>query len=171
MKPPALYFKFGLLVALLVLFFDQFSKWYVLAVSEISTRAIEVTPFFNLVLVWNYGISFGMFSNRDSSMGKYVLIALALVIIGILLKWLINAVTRVQAASIGLVVGGAVGNIIDRILYGAVADFLDFHIAGWHWPAFNVADSAICIGVIVLCCDSMFDKRQANDGQTQGINT
>jgi signal peptidase II len=148
--------KLGLIVAALALVLDQVSKFvfYDLLVAK-GQRAIEVLPFFNLVTVWNYGISFGMF-NSGSAGGSIIFVGLALAIVAALLIWLRNVTAPLIAAALGLVIGGAIGNVIDRLRFGAVFDFLDFHAAGWHWPAFNVADSTICIGVFLLCIDALF---------------
>lgn len=147
----------GGLAALLALALDQANKWHMLSVVDIANRPpIEVTPFFNLVMVWNRGVSFGMFSEQNQPL---LLICLSLVICGVLLVWLFKAESRAVALAIGLVIGGALGNVIDRVRFGAVADFFDFYIENWHWPAFNIADSCIFIGVVVLCIDSMFMHR------------
>jgi signal peptidase II len=148
--------KLGLAVAAAALVLDQASKvyFYDLLVAG-GRRSIEILPFFNLVTVWNYGISFGMFNNGSAS-GSIVFVGLALVIVAALLVWLRSIASPFVAAALGLVIGGAIGNVIDRLRFGAVFDFLDFHAAGWHWPAFNVADSAICIGVVLLCIDALF---------------
>jgi signal peptidase II len=151
--------KLGLTAAAIALVLDQVSKFalYDLLVAK-EQRAIEVLPFFNLVTVWNYGISFGMF-NSGSASGSIIFVGLALAIVVALLVWLRNVTTPLIAAALGLVIGGAIGNVIDRLRFGAVFDFLDFHAAGWHWPAFNIADSAICIGVFLLCIDALFLTR------------
>jgi signal peptidase II len=151
--------KLGLTAAAIALVLDQVSKFalYDLLVTK-EQRAIEVLPFFNLVTVWNYGISFGMF-NSGSASGSIIFVGLALAIVVALLVWLRNVTTPLVAAALGLVIGGAIGNVIDRLRFGAVFDFLDFHAAGWHWPAFNIADSAICIGVFLLCIDALFLTR------------
>lgn len=148
--------RVGLAVALAALVLDQASKFYFydLLVAG-GRRAIDVLPFFSLVTVWNYGISFGMF-NTGSASGSIIFVGLALVIVVALLIWLRSVTSPLVAAALGMVIGGAIGNIIDRLRFGAVFDFLDFHVAGWHWPAFNVADSAICVGVFLLCIDALF---------------
>lgn len=154
------YFRYGMMIAAIALLLDQCSKYMILHVMELERiQPVALTPFFNLILVWNRGISFGLFndhSNRWASLQPWLLSLMALLIVGILLAWLKKAQNRLFATAVGLVIGGAAGNILDRILYGAVADFLDFHVVGWHWPAFNVADAAICVGVAILCWDSMF---------------
>ncbi|WP_448188818.1 signal peptidase II [Azospirillum sp. sgz301742] len=148
------YFGLGFAIAVLVVVLDQLSKWWVLERVMQPPRVVEVTPFFNLVLAWNQGVSFGMFSNETSVM-PYVLSAVALVIVVVLLGWLRTADRVLVALSIGMIVGGAVGNVIDRFRYGAVADFLDFHALGWHFWAFNVADTGISVGVTLLVLDGL----------------
>lgn len=148
-------FAFGLVVALVVLVLDQASKWWIVSrVITPETPVVEVwPPFFRLVMVWNHGISFGIFAGSRQPLP---LIALALVIVGVLLVWLHRNGSVLLAFALGAVIGGAVGNMWDRLHYGAVVDFLDFSIAGYHWPAFNIADSAIFIGVVLLTFSSMF---------------
>jgi signal peptidase II len=148
--------KLGLSVAAAALVLDQLTKlyFYELLVAG-GRRAIEVLPFFNLVTVWNFGISFGMF-NDGSAGASIIFVALAAAIVIALLMWLRTVSHPLVATALGLVIGGAVGNIIDRLRFGAVFDFLDFHLGGWHWPAFNVADSAITVGVVLLCIDALF---------------
>ena len=112
---------------------------------------------FNLVLTFNQGVSFGLFSG-EASWQPYLLSALALAISIGLFVWLAKQPSRHLAIAVGLIVGGAVGNIIDRLRISAVVDFLDFHWGDWHWPAFNLADSAITLGVIsILVVDILFD--------------
>ena len=123
---------------------------------------MTVLPFFNLVTVWNYGVSFGMF-NTGVAATAWIFSALALAISGALTVWLAKADRVLLTASLGLIIGGAIGNVVDRIRFGAVFDFLDFHAFGWHWPAFNVADSAITVGVAVLFVDSLF----GDDGESK----
>ncbi len=153
-----------LFLALAVMAADQFSKYWVMGFMGTIPNSIEILPFFNLVVVWNRGVSFGLF-NEDSAYGAYVLIAISSVIAIWFLMWLFQTRSRIQAAALALVIGGAVGNIIDRILHGAVYDFLDFHLMGHHWPAFNIADSAVVIGVFTLIFHSIFldKKTDVND--------
>jgi signal peptidase II len=148
--------KLGLAIAAAALVLDQITKlyFYDLMVGG-GSRAIEVLPFFNLVTVWNYGISFGMFNNGSAG-PAIIFVVLALAIVAALMFWLRSVSHPLVATALGLVIGGAVGNVIDRLRFGAVFDFLDFHIGGWHWPAFNVADAAISIGVVLLCIDALF---------------
>lgn len=132
---------------LVVVVLDQLTKF--LALDARAELPMAVTDFFNLVLVWNKGTSFGLISHEAEIM-PYVLAMLALAVCLWLHRWLLRAPDRWHAAALGLILGGAIGNVFDRLLHGAVVDFLDFHYAGWHWPAFNVADSAIVIGVGML---------------------
>ena len=148
--------KLGLAIAVVALALDQVTKFFFYGLLvESGRRAIEVLPFFNLVTVWNYGISFGLF-NDGSAGASVIFVVLALAIVVALLLWLRSAGHPLVATALGLVIGGAIGNVVDRLRFGAVFDFLDFHVAGWHWPAFNVADSAISIGVVLLCIDALF---------------
>lgn len=147
------YFCMSLLLSLVTLVLDQITKRWLLETMEFSTRSlIEITSFFNLVLVWNHGISFGILSGQRVPL---LLIILALAVIIVLFSWLARANDRFITIGVGLVIGGAAGNVIDRVRFGAVVDFLDFHLMGLHWPAFNVADSSIFIGVVVLCIQSI----------------
>lgn len=151
--------RLGLLIAVPIVVFDQLTKWWVLADLMDPPQAVAVTSFFNLVLVWNRGVSFGLFDS-DSHWGPIVLSAFALAISVVLVVWLRRVGSRLPAVAIGMVLGGAIGNVIDRMRYGAVVDFLDFHAFGYHWPAFNVADSAISIGVGLLLYDGLFENRR-----------
>ena len=128
---------------------DQATKWWVLAHLMDPPRVIPVTPFFNLVLAWNRGVSFGLLS-ADHPATPWLLSSLALAVIAGLVVWTTRDRRPGMAASIGFIVGGARGNVVDRLRHGAVTDFLDFHVAGYHWPAFNLADSAIFVGVALL---------------------
>ncbi len=142
-------------IALVVLILDQVSKWVILLQVMTPPRVIEVTGFFNLVLAYNRGVSFGLFTN-DSPNGPYILAGIALIIaIGVLL-WARTQTRFLPILAAGMIVGGAVGNLIDRLVHGAVVDFLDFHLAGFHWPAFNVADCGIVVGVGFLLYDALF---------------
>ena len=150
----------GLGLAALILGADQASKWIAYQAYLEEPRTIAITGFFNIVLlVWNRGVSFGLFSD-GSPATKYILISLALAISAVLVVWLRRNDRRLTAAAIGLVLGGALSNVLDRLVHGAVVDFLDFHVAGYHWPAFNVADSAISIGVVLILIDGLFESRR-----------
>lgn len=149
----------GLWIAALTLILDQYSKWLLLEVVDIDARPpMTLTPFFDLIMVWNRGISFGLFAKGDA-WHSLLLSALALLIVAVLLVWLKAAASRWTAAGIGMIIGGAVGNVVDRARFGAVADFFSLHAGPYYWPAFNVADSAICLGVALLCVESMLAGR------------
>lgn len=155
--------KYGLPLAALVFVLDRVTKAWVLGLREAGGLPVEVTPFFNLVFTWNRGITFGLFNNPDGpDYGRWVLVLVTGGISVALVIWLIRASGRLLVTGLGLVIGGAVGNLVDRILYGAVADFLDFHALGYHWYAFNVADAAIVCGVGLLLLDSLMTPQKPN---------
>lgn len=147
----------GLGLAACVTVADQATKVWALDGWFFPPRTIEVTSFFNLVAVWNSGVSFGFLANHSEAM-PYILTGFAIVVSLGLTVWLLRVHARSLAAGLGLVIGGAVGNVIDRLRFQAVIDFIDLHAAGYHWPAFNVADAAITIGVGLLLLDS-FSRR------------
>lgn len=140
-------------LGLLILLADQASKMWALAHFDGIVR--PVTPFFNLVLVWNRGISFGLMQQGERT-GSLILIAMALVIVTVLALWLVRTTRAPQRYAIAAVIAGALGNVIDRARFGAVVDFLDFHAMGYHWPAFNIADCAVVVGIAILMADSLF---------------
>ncbi len=136
---------------------DQASKWALLNLVGLkdNPQPIHLLPVFDLVLWWNNGTSFSLF-RTGAAWGPYLFVLLALVIVGCLVLWLRWIVRPVLAAAIGAVIGGALGNVVDRLRFGAVADFFYAHIGDLGWPAFNVADSLIVVGVAVLVLDGMF---------------
>jgi signal peptidase II len=143
--------RFGLVVAVIVLVLDQASKVALIALLRAYPEGIVLAPFFNLVQVWNRGVSFGMLGGEwlgDNQ--RWLLAGLAVAVSVVLGWWLRRADSRLDRLALGLVIGGAIGNAIDRVAYGAVADFFDFHLGGWHWPAFNIADAAITVGALCL---------------------
>ena len=152
-------YRIGLPIAAAVFLLDQASKWLMLDVMT-PPRAIEVTGFFNLVLAWNTGVSFSLFSGSGDA-GRWILTGIALVVSVAILVWMGRTGRTLLAAGFGAIAGGALGNALDRIIHGAVVDFLDFHVAGWHWPAFNVADSAITLGVVAVLADGLFRPPRA----------
>ena len=157
--------RFGLIVAAIIVAFDQATKWLIVAKVMTPPTIIPVTGFIDLVMVWNRGISFG-FLGSDSAMGPYILAALAAAIVVFLFGWLRRVSDRFLALALGLVIGGAVGNIIDRLQWGAVADFLSVTLSFIPlalfnpWPAFNVADAAISIGVVLILYDGLFRQHR-----------
>ena len=139
-------------LAIAVLTLDQYSKIWLLSYLVEQGGWIKMTSYFNLVMVWNSGISFGMFQSGET--GRWLLVGFSsLVCLGLCI-WLWRQKRSWPVYALALVVGGAVGNIVDRVTRGAVADFFDFHILGYHWPAFNISDSAITIGIVMLLYDS-----------------
>jgi signal peptidase II len=156
----------GLCVAAVVIILDQLSKAAVLAflARDGLDDGTRVAPVFNLVLTFNRGVSFGLFNAAGRSGGFDALLfsLVAAAIVAGLIWWLSRAATPLLAVAIGLIVGGAVGNVVDRIRLGAVVDFLDFHLGSWHWPAFNLADSAICVGVGAMLLDGLLLQRQTS---------
>ncbi len=159
--------KSALLFALLLFVIDQISKNLVVVYMYEGQK--ELLPFLNLTHVWNRGVSFGLFNNDHSA--AWLLIALSLVITTFFLHWLRKVDHKKLALAIGAVIGGALGNVIDRIRFDAVVDFIDFHIGNWHYPAFNVADSAIVLGIAYIVLDSLFfePKRNKADQHEQKI--
>ena len=153
--------RLGLAAALIVYALDQISKIVLIERMEEIGRQVVVPGLFNLVMVWNTGISFGI--GRDGGpIAAWMLAGLALIVAVVLALWLMRSRRRPPALALGLIIGGALGNATDRVARGAVADFLDFHIASTHWPAFNIADSAIVIGVVALLVDGLWRRRDAN---------
>ncbi len=138
---------------------DQFTKLLIIEYLMIPPRIIYINEYFNLVLTWNNGISFGLFNN-DSKFNALVISVIGIGIVLFLIGLLSRAETKKLKIGLGLIIGGAIGNIIDRGIYGAVMDFLDIHIGNYHWPAFNIADSCITIGAIILVIDSLFSQKQ-----------
>jgi signal peptidase II len=147
----------GLGLSALIVVLDQASKWWITEVVMQPPESVVVLPFFNIVLAYNRGVSFGMFA-AGSDAGKWMLVGLAALITLFLLHWLYKATNTLNVLALGLIIGGAVGNVIDRIAIGAVVDFLDFHAYGYHWPAFNVADISIFVGAGLLILESLFRR-------------
>ena len=151
----------GLGIAFISLIADLWSKYFIFNLVDSSPLGyIEISPFFNLVKVNNYGVSFGMFNNLEN--GKLILSIVALSITTGLCVWLYKVTKMYMIFALGLIIGGAIGNIYDRIKYGAVRDFIDVYIGNYHWPAFNIADSTIFIGVAILLIDSFINKDEPN---------
>lgn len=149
------YAPLGLTVALVTLLVDQAHKYWMLHVYDIVSRGrVTVTPFLDLVFVKNIGISYSMF-NQDSQAGQYALTAFAVVASIAMWVWMNRAATgRLMTWSLALIIGGALGNAIDRVMIGGVADFFSMHAFGFYWYVFNIADVAIVAGVVGLLYDS-----------------
>jgi signal peptidase II len=146
--------RLGLAAAMAAAVVDQATKLWLLFVFDLGARGIvRLTPFLDLVLTWNTGISYGLF-RQDGPLGQWVLLALTGLAIALLWIWLSRASSRLTAVALGLIIGGAIGNAIDRIAYGAVADFVLLHVTtaafSFKWYVFNVADAAIVAGVVGL---------------------
>ena len=152
-------YRLPLLVAVPALLVDQISKWWILLGYMTPARVIEVTSFFNLVAAWNTGVSFSLFAGGPG-WTRWVLIGVSVVIVAAVLWWIKRLPSRLERACAGLLIGGALGNVIDRLYFGAVFDFVDFHVAGWHWPAFNAADSFIVVGAFGLAAVQLFSPEQ-----------
>ena len=162
--------RLGLIVALAAIVIDQASKWWILLEVMDPPKVIPVTSLVNFVLTWNRGISFGLFNN-EGNFGAWFFSILAIIIVGVLLVWLRKAETKVQSISLGFIIGGAIGNVIDRVNHLAVLDFIDFHFGGIHWPAFNAADSFITLGAAVLIVDSLFSRQKNDDNVNDSVRT
>jgi signal peptidase II len=157
--------RFGLAVAAVTAALDQATKLYLLYVYQLGARGtVHVLPFVDFVLTKNTGISYGLFQT-EGPVGQWVLLGIKAAAVVALAIWLGRATTRLTALSLGLIIGGAIGNAIDRLAYGWVADFVLFHIetASWrfYWYVFNVADVAIVAGVVGLLYESLFPARAA----------
>lgn len=162
--------RLGWIVALAVLSLDQASKNLLLYgygfKDKLQGDGYVITPFFNIIMAWNPGVSYGLFP-MHSWWGKALLTAFALAVVVGLAIWLHRTASRLLALGLGMVIGGAVGNAIDRGLYGAVADFFDFHAWGYHWYVFNIADVGIVCGVGVLILDSLIETGRNSKQSSQ----
>jgi len=140
---------------------DQASKWLMVSIVMAPPVVIPVAPFLNLTLGYNTGVSFGLLgeSLREA---PWVLGIFGLIIASGMIWWAMSTSDRVEAFALGSVIGGALGNIVDRWRIGAVVDFLDVYYGDWHWPTFNLADVAIFVGVASLLVRSMWPRRRAN---------
>lgn len=162
---PALATRIGLLVAVVILVADQASKWWILEVLNLPfLRQVVLLPVLSLTMVWNRGVTFGLLSGFGD-WGYLVLTAISLVVVAALGVWLRRAESRMAAIAIGAIVGGAIGNVIDRLRFGAVVDFIHAHVdtpwGEYSWYVFNVADAAIVCGVVALIIDSQWPRRTA----------
>lgn len=148
----------GLALASLTFGADQLFKWWMLGPFNIAERGpVTITPFFDLVLAWNHGVSYGLMAMPGD--GQLVLVAISVIVSGALWLWLAGATRPLTAAALGLVIGGALGNALDRLVHGAVADFFLLHAFGYSWYVFNIADVAIVAGVGLLLYESFREGR------------
>lgn len=151
--------RFVLLIIGVVVASHQIARLLLFPLAATHGGIIEVASFFNLVEVWNHGVSFGIF--KGMAYGQWLLSGLSLIITAALLFLLSRTKDRFSIAAYSLVIGGAIGNVIDRLRFGAVADYLDFHLSGYHWPAFNVTDMAIVSGVFLLLAVHTWPEERA----------
>jgi signal peptidase II len=163
--------RFGLAVAGVACLIDQASKLYLLFVLDLANHPLRLGPFFDFVLTRNTGISYGLFQTQGA-LGQWLLLGFKTIAVALLWLWLTRAQGRLTALSLGLIIGGAVGNAIDRLAYGWVADFVFFHISSgnwrFNWYVFNLADVAIVAGVIGLLYESLAGsapKKRPDPGQ------
>ncbi|MCF6217037.1 MAG: signal peptidase II [Emcibacter sp.] len=148
--------RLGFVVVFFALTLDRVSKWWIMEVLELpKIQMVQILPIFNLQWAENRGISFSLLT-ADSDLGRWALVTLTGAIVIGLGIWLKTVQTRVLAIALGLIIGGAIGNIYDRAVFGYVADFLQFHVGDWSFAVFNLADSCISIGAILLIWDSFF---------------
>lgn len=149
------HFRLGSVIAAATFVADQVLKLLILHGLELRIGdRIEVTSFFDLVLTYNRGISYGLFP-QDGELGRWLLIVLSVAAAALFTFWLARTPSRLVAAALGLLIGGAVGNALDRMVYGAVVDFVSLHAYGWRWYVFNLADAAIVAGVVGLLYDAI----------------
>ena len=146
------------LISAFIVFLDFISK---MAVQQTLPQGeiVEVTPFFNIVFLMNKGISFSLFNSGTAGM-VWILTIISLTLSVMVAIWLYREKNTLIRTGLCLILGGAIGNLLDRIRFGSVVDFLDFHLGTHHWPAFNVADSAVCIGVFLIIVQSLFKKKE-----------
>lgn len=162
-------FRAGLLALVLTLILDQATKLGLYFGTDlVLTQPWRLAPFADLVVVWNRGVSYGLFQ-QEGGVGRWLLVVLSLAAALGLGIWMRRASSRLLGIALGLIVGGALGNAIDRAAYGAVFDFVHLHAGGWSWYVFNVADAAIVAGVIGLILDSLSpDSRKDRASPPQG---
>ena len=160
--------RLGIVIALSTLALDQASKLYLLFGYDLPVREpLALAPFLELMVVWNRGISYGLFQ-QETELGRWALLAVSIAAAIGLSLWMARATGRLLAGALGLIIGGAVGNAIDRVAYGAVFDFVHFHIGSFSWYVFNLADAAIVAGVIGLVYDSLvLDKRRGRQANPE----
>jgi signal peptidase II len=162
--------RIGLLVAFIAVIIDQITKWWFMEVFlKPPVTFVSIMPCLNIVKTWNKGISFSMFSS-DSEIGRWALVSLSVAIVIWLLLWLRKEDSKRIMIALGFIIGGAIGNLIDRIRIGAVADFINVYYDTYHWPAFNGADSFIFIGAAIILissfvCDKNIEGTDKNQNE------
>lgn len=172
------YFARGLAAILVLMVIDQLSKWWILEVFDLPSRgSVLLLPFLSLTMVWNTGISMGL--ALGDILGKWGIVIMTVGISIWLILWLKKSARAFEAASLTLILSGALGNLVDRFIHGAVVDFIHLHAFDYNFYVFNVADSAITVGVIMLLIDGLRDGAKSpknasnanqNDGNGQGEN-
>lgn len=151
----------GLVLAALAFGIDQSFKWWMLTVFDIAGRQpVAVLPAFDLVLAWNRGISYGWLASHASE-AQWLLTAASIAVSAVLWMWIARTRRPLTAAALGLIIGGALANALDRMVYGAVADFFHFHWGEFSWYVFNIADIAIVAGILALLYESLLEGRRA----------
>ncbi len=154
----------SMMIVALVFVLDQATKHFVLYgldfISQPEGYRIAVMPFFDLAMVWNRGISYGLLQ-AGSAFERWLLVIVSASLIAVLVWWLLTIKERLLAIAIAMMIGGALGNLVDRVLYGAVADFFLLHAFSFEWYVFNIADSAIVLGVALMAYDVLFLNRPA----------
>jgi signal peptidase II len=133
-----------------------FVDWFMNPPLRMDFVSVPVMPYFNLTMVWNHGVSFGLFND----LGIWPLVIIASVVSSIFGYWMMKTQSVFESVALSFVIGGAIGNIIDRFRFGAVADFFDVYVDAYHWPCFNIADSAIVIGVAMLVIHGLFFNKK-----------
>jgi len=164
--------RVGMFVAVLVTILDQLTKlWLIFSYGLADRGVVTIAPFLDLVLTWNQGVSYGLFQ-QETDFGRWVLLAIKGAAVAVLWIWLARVRARLSAVALGLIIGGAIGNAIDRLAYGAVADYVLLHldVAGqrFNWYVFNLADVAIVAGVIGLLYESFAGERAPKAPRSAG---
>lgn len=144
----------------LIIVLDQLTKWLMSSWLDLY-ETVAVVPYFNLTLAHNYGAAFSFLASAGGWQ-RWFFTILAIVVSIVLTVWMkrLKANAKLEAISLALILGGAIGNVIDRVAHGYVIDFLDVYVGSYHWPAFNIADSAICVGAVLLIFDSFRSKTE-----------
>ena len=154
------FFSIKFVIIFLIFLIDQVSKYYIINIFEFQNKAIYLSSFLNLQLIWNEGIAFGLLSFENDL--YYNSITFVIIIVILILIFLIKNYDK-YSYFYSIIVGGALGNLIDRIRYSAVPDFIDFHISNFHWFVFNIADIFVSLGVICLIVAEIFFNKNVNE--------
>lgn len=158
----------GLASLIVVLAADQASKWWILNRLHLPALGrVDLAPVLSFTMVWNPGVTFGLF-RTGGAWGPFVLAAVAVAIVVALAAWLRRAESALVAVALGMIAGGAVGNVADRMRFGAVVDFIHLHVGTWSWYVFNVADAAIVCGVAALVLDGLWPRARSTEDHVAG---